>query len=227
MGTAETENYVFLRRFEIQRFWRQDPYQGLVITMTANGPCPPHFPPQQIGTILKSYKSSYAPLRTKFTMVQLGQGSGFLQKSSASKRVRKQKTQIGLTVENGKTRNTIVENGKTQAELTQDKSVFLQSEPDAADAYYWLVTTFLSHVTKYSTRLTWIGWEGGGVNREEGMNVKMICLNACLCRVGAYLIFVTGATGGARVIFFLAGVNFFQMSRKKLAIYCVNWQFTV
>ena len=84
---------------------------------------------KQMGTILKSYKSSYTPLRMKFTMVQVGQGSGFLQKSSASKRVRKQKTQIGPTVENGKTRNTIVENGKTQAELTQDKSVFVQSAP--------------------------------------------------------------------------------------------------
>ena len=84
---------------------------------------------EQMGTILKSYKSSYTPLRTKFTMVQVGQGSDFLQKSSASKRVRKHKTQIGLTVENGKTRNTIVENGKTQAELTQDKIVFLQSAP--------------------------------------------------------------------------------------------------
>ena len=79
---------------------------------------------KQMGTILKSNKSIYTPMRTKFTMVQVGQGSGFLQKSSASERARKQKTQIGLTVENGKTRNTIVENGKTQAELTQDKSVF-------------------------------------------------------------------------------------------------------
>ena len=140
-----------------------------------------------MGTILKSYKSSYTPLRTKFTMVQVGQGSGFLQKSSASERVRKQKTQIGPTVENGKTRNTIVENGKTQAELTQDKSVFLQSAPDAADAYYWLVTTFVScYQIFHSIDLNWMRGRGGG-----GMNVKMICLSACLCWVGAPLIRIT------------------------------------
>ena len=33
-----------------------------------------------------------------------------------------------------------------------------------------------------------------------------------------YLIFVTGATGGARVIFFSAGVNFYRFNAK-------NWHF--
>ena len=36
----------------------------------------------------------------------------------------------------------------------------------------------------------------------------------------AYLIFVTGATGGARVNFVLAGVNSYRFNAK-------NWQFTV
>ena len=35
-----------------------------------------------------------------------------------------------------------------------------------------------------------------------------------------YLIFVTGATGGARVNFFLPGVKFYRFNAK-------NWQFTV
>ena len=36
----------------------------------------------------------------------------------------------------------------------------------------------------------------------------------------SYLIFVTGSTGGARVNFFLPGVNFYRFNAK-------NWQFTV
>ena len=39
-----------------------------------------------------------------------------------------------------------------------------------------------------------------------------------LIRTLPYLIFVTGAMGGARVNFFLAGVNFFQLQCKRLTI---------
>ena len=41
----------------------------------------------------------------------------------------------------------------------------------------------------HSIDLNWM--RGRGVDREEGMNVKMICLSACLCRVGAPLIRIT------------------------------------
>ena len=54
-----------------------------------------------------------------------------------------------------------------------------------------------------------------------------------LRRVLTYLIFVTGATGGARVNLFCPVKFFTDLTRKignllcKLAIYCVNWQVTV
>ena len=46
------------------------------------------------------------------------------------------------------------------------------------------------------------------------------------CLAPPYLIFVTGTPGGAGVKK-IARCKFVQIRRKKLAIYCVKWQFTV
>ena len=54
-------------------------------------------------------------------------------------------------------------------------------------------------------------------------------MKVAACDYIPYLIFVTNATDGVRVNFFLAGVNFTDLTRKignllcKLAFYCVNF----
>ena len=123
--------------------------------MTANGLCPPHFFPSKAdGNNSEVVQIELHPFENEVYNGASRTGIRFLAKEQREQA--SEKTENTNWADSGEWQNTKHDSGEWQNTSRADtgQECFSSICIFAADAYYWLVTTFLSHVTKYSTRLT-------------------------------------------------------------------------